>query len=290
MDIAYLKTFLEIYRTRHFGKSAEKLCITQSATSARIKQLEERLGVNLFDRTKHSIEPTPAGHRFHKYAEMTVNGWESARQMLGLPEEYTRILSIGCLPDTWHLFVKNWLDNIRDGMQDTGLNLTIHPEHNVQELILSNVLDAGFVFEPLNIPRLQSVRVASVRLQLFSNVPELSVSEAMSDGYIMVDWGALFKHEHSRAYRDFPTSAINVNYGIMALDLLLATKQQRSAYLPNLMAEKEVTHANLFAVSEAQQFARDLFLVYRENSDSIEQVETLLDILFKLRGTLGATL
>lgn len=41
MDIAHLKTFLEIYRIRHFGKAAEKLFITQSAASARIKILED---------------------------------------------------------------------------------------------------------------------------------------------------------------------------------------------------------------------------------------------------------
>lgn len=282
MDIAHLKTFLEIYRTRHFGKSAEKLCITQSAASARIKQLEERLGVSLFTRSKHSIEPTSAGHRFHKYAEMTVNGWESARQMLGLPEECTRNLSVGCLPDSWHFFVKNWLEGIQKQMPDTGLNLTIHPEHNIQELILSNALDVGFVFEPVNIPKLSSIQVASVQLQLFANCPGLSVHQAMEAGYIMADWGALFKYEHSRTYRDYPTAATNVNYGVMALDLLLATRQQRAAYLPDFMADRSAAPASLFPVQDAIQFEKSLFLVYREDSNSLSLIEELLGVVSKL--------
>ncbi|WP_082881977.1 LysR family transcriptional regulator [Oleiphilus sp. HI0043] len=39
MDIELLRTFLEVKNTRHFGKAAEHLYLTQAAVSARIKQL-----------------------------------------------------------------------------------------------------------------------------------------------------------------------------------------------------------------------------------------------------------
>ncbi|MGH8579235.1 MAG: LysR family transcriptional regulator [Gammaproteobacteria bacterium] len=48
MDTEVLKTFLEVNRTRHFGKAAGNLFITQSAVSARVRQLEEAVGVALF--------------------------------------------------------------------------------------------------------------------------------------------------------------------------------------------------------------------------------------------------
>nr|VUD34356.1 HTH-type transcriptional regulator hdfR [Raoultella sp. NCTC 9187] len=48
MDTELLKTFLEVSRTRHFGRAAEALYLTQSAVSFRIRQLENQLGVNLF--------------------------------------------------------------------------------------------------------------------------------------------------------------------------------------------------------------------------------------------------
>ncbi|STJ14388.1 LysR-family transcriptional regulator (H-NS-dependent flhD regulator) [Escherichia coli] len=48
MDTELLKTFLEVSRTRHFGRAAESLYLTQSAVSFRIRQLENQLGVNLF--------------------------------------------------------------------------------------------------------------------------------------------------------------------------------------------------------------------------------------------------
>ena len=51
MDTELLKTFLEVSRTRHFGRAAEALYLTQSAVSFRIRQLENQLGVNLLPGT-----------------------------------------------------------------------------------------------------------------------------------------------------------------------------------------------------------------------------------------------
>ncbi|PWQ93749.1 LysR family transcriptional regulator [Leucothrix arctica] len=280
MDIAHLKTFLEIYRIRHFGKSAEILCITQSAASARIKLLEERLGVKLFTRDRHAIEPTPAGHRFHKYAEMTVSGWEQARLMIALPERYNNSLSIGYLPDAWHLFLKNWMDDIQRSTPDTALNMTIHAGQNVQELILGSALDIGFVFEPINSPRLTSVKITSLLLQLFSNQPDTLLADAVSDGYIMVDWGARFEYEHSKAFPYFPGASLRTNYGVMALDLMREGK--RSAYLPDQVVGNNVDHQALYLVDGAPTFERHLYAVYRSGSDSLTLIETLIDQIIQL--------
>lgn len=61
MDTELLKTFLEVSRTRHFGRAAESLYLTQSAVSFRIRQLENQLGVNLFTRHRNNIRLTAAG-------------------------------------------------------------------------------------------------------------------------------------------------------------------------------------------------------------------------------------
>ena len=283
MDIAHLKTFLEIYRIRHFGKAAQILCVTQSAASARIKLLEERLGVKLFTRGHNAIEPTPAAHRFHKYAEMTVSGWEQARLMIALPERFNHSLSIGYLPDTWHLFLKDWMDVIQREIPETALNMTIHAGQNVQELILGNALDIGFVFEPINSPRLVSVNITSLILKLFSNQADLSLDEAVGEGYVMVDWGARFEFEHSQAFPHFLGASLRTNYGVMALDLLREGK--RSAYLPDQVVNNNLNGQPLFQVRGAPHFERHLYAVYRSESVSANIIETLLNKIIMLATT-----
>lgn len=73
MDTELLKTFLEVSRTRHFGRAAEALYLTQSAVSFRIRQLENQLGVNLFTRHRNNIRLTSAGDKLLPYAETLMN-------------------------------------------------------------------------------------------------------------------------------------------------------------------------------------------------------------------------
>ena len=69
MDTDLLRTFIEVSKTRHFGRAAETLYLTQSAVSFRIRQLEQQLGVTLFARHRNNIQLTLAGERLYPYAE-----------------------------------------------------------------------------------------------------------------------------------------------------------------------------------------------------------------------------
>lgn len=74
------ENLLEVSRTRHFGRAAESLYLTQSAVSFRIRQLENQLGANLFTRHRNNIRLTPAGERLVPYAEMLLNTWRLAKR------------------------------------------------------------------------------------------------------------------------------------------------------------------------------------------------------------------
>ena len=282
MDIAHLKTFLEIYQIRHFGKAAEKLFITQSAASARIKLLEEQLGVKLFTRDKRLITPTPAGHRFHKYAEIVVFGWEQARQVIALPDEYKQSLSIACMADIWHLFLNHWVVDIQKHHNDLALNLTINQANDISELLVNSALDLGFMFEPARVPALGFQEILTFPIKLFSTSPTATVREALSEDYIMVDWGASFAYEYAQAFEDMPTATIQTNYGIMALDLLKS--RGGAAYLPELAVAtiNQETNLTLHQVKEAPVFERKLYAIFHKNSDVDKQVVEVIQTIKKL--------
>ncbi|HEY6007742.1 MAG TPA: LysR family transcriptional regulator [Geobacteraceae bacterium] len=61
MESGYLRTFFEVVRCGSFSKAADLLFVTQSAVSRRIKQLEERYGRRLIDRSGPVLKPTEAG-------------------------------------------------------------------------------------------------------------------------------------------------------------------------------------------------------------------------------------
>ena len=90
MDIALIRTFLEVAATGSFVNASERLFVTQSAVSLRIQRLEDSLGKQLFQRSKSGAELTPAGREFERYALSLVKIWEEARQQIGVPEGYTK--------------------------------------------------------------------------------------------------------------------------------------------------------------------------------------------------------
>ena len=77
-DAGDLLAFLAVARERNFTRAAAKLGMTQSALSQIIRNLEERLGVRLLNRTTRSVTPTQAGERLFqsvgpKFTEMDAD-------------------------------------------------------------------------------------------------------------------------------------------------------------------------------------------------------------------------
>ncbi|MEB8433766.1 LysR family transcriptional regulator [Cocleimonas sp. KMM 6892] len=277
MDISHLKTFLEIYKTRHFRKSAEKLFITQSAASARIKLLEDRLGVALFTRDKRNIEPTPAAHRFFKYAEMVVTGWDQAKQVVALPDEYELSISIACMADIWHLFLKNWIVEIKDQRPEFAFNLMINQSHDVSDLLINGALDLGFVFEPIQLPSIEAHEVLEFEIKLFSTTPNQTPEQALDKNYIKIDWGVSFEYEYSQEYKDQAISNVRTNYGLMAIDIM--KDNGGAAYLPDLSPLKNDPALPLYEVENAFIFKRKLYALYRKDTEVHENIAEIINTI-----------
>ena len=63
------KYVCEVYRERSFSKAAQNLYISQPSLSARIKKVEEQIGVPLFDRSTSPLQLTEAGRIYIRAAE-----------------------------------------------------------------------------------------------------------------------------------------------------------------------------------------------------------------------------
>eukprot|EP01032_Pedospumella_encystans_P037787 gene37787-42799_t len=64
LDIRQLNYFVAVAEEEHVGRAAERLHISQSPFSRQIAQLEERLGLMLFERSQQRIRLTADGKTF----------------------------------------------------------------------------------------------------------------------------------------------------------------------------------------------------------------------------------
>jgi len=110
-----LTAFEAAARLGGFGPAADELCITPSAVSHRIRQLESMLGEPLFERSPNGVRLNPAGQRyllgvreaFDKLANLHGGrNAEPARLRVGAPPTFARDLLIPALPG----FYRQWPD------------------------------------------------------------------------------------------------------------------------------------------------------------------------------------
>lgn len=81
MDTAVLNAFLAVAQLNSFSQAAEQLHVTQPAVSKRIQQLEQQLGVQLFDRVGRRIVLTEAGRALLPRAQQWLNELDDIRRL-----------------------------------------------------------------------------------------------------------------------------------------------------------------------------------------------------------------
>jgi DNA-binding transcriptional LysR family regulator len=275
LDTTLLQTFLEVARLRHFGKAAEQLFVTQSAVSARVKLLEESLGVALFTRKRNDIQLTPAGNRLLKHAETIVTSWERARQDVGLEPEFAEILALGGVFDLWAVLLRDWVGRLRARYRHIALTVEAQGQEALIRRLADGVLDLVFLFEPPQLPDLTLRQVARVPLVLVSSRPGLDAQEALSHDHVMVDWGISFPATYSLHPPDAPAPSLRLGQATFALDMLLT--RGGSAYLPEQMVADPLASGVLHRVAGALCIERHVYAVTRQDCDRAGLIEEMLE-------------
>ena len=275
MDIATLKTFLELSRTHHFGKTAHALFVTQSAVSARIKQLEDNLGIKLLTRDRNNIQLTPAGMRFLPLAEQIVNTWTIARQTTALEEENQILLSVGAIHGLWDAGLLDSVSLFYRQEEHIALNLEAHSQEHLFRKLRENSIDVGFMYELLPVTEFKAERIGHLELVLVTSYQDNDLKSVLANhNYLYVDWGTEFANTHARHFPDLPPSYFRVNWGRLALSYI--KEYGGSAYLPRQMVKTSLKNKRLFITQEAPVIKRDYYAVYPANSHKQSTIESLI--------------
>lgn len=273
MDIDFLKTYLAVCRTRHFGQAADSLCVSQSTVSARIRLLEERIGAPVFTRERNNIQLTLTGQRLLPYAQSVVTTWNRARQEL-LAEGDTTLLSIGGVPSLWDIRLQSWLHAVCEHVPPLSVNAEVLGGDVLVRRLLDLTLDLGFSYEPSLSAPVQTQQVFSVPLIMVASRPGLSAAQALGEDYIWVDWGASFSTEHARVFEQIPPPRIRLALGRMAKALLL--KRGGAAYLAEATVTQALAQGRLWRVQDAPVITRAAYALYCPSGEKHALIASLL--------------
>lgn len=264
LDLALARTFLAIVDLGNFAKAAERLYVTQSTVSTRIKILEDLLGQSLFVRLKSGTKLTPAGAQFLPFAEKLIQTWEHARMEVGLPEEFRKLLVVGAEFTLWERLLIRWIPWIQSALPDVAVRVGVGSSAHLIQQLMDGLIEVAVTYTPQYRSGLVVERLMEERLVLMASDPDSK--GVPSDDYIYVDWGPEFRLDHMEAYPDRKPPVVSVNYGPLALRHIAVNGG--AAYLPVRMARRYLESGEVHIVKDVPEFSRPVFTVYQEAEDS----------------------
>ena len=276
MDLELLRTFLELNRTRHFGRAAEALFVTQAAVSSRLKSLEDQLGVILFDRSTREMRLTPEGGRLVRHSEKLIAAWRAARQDVSLAEASQQLVIGGSLR-LWDVLLQRWLHDLRRNYPNLAIIAEAQTPDFLTRKLIDGTLDVAILLEPAQLDIMQIQEIATVEFILVSSERGLSVEEALEQNYVFVDWGLSFGLDHRRTFPDASEAITRVTHAKMALEYISLIGG--SAYLPKRMVDKDIELGLLYEVVEAPVFTRQAYATFPIRSPRLELIEESLQLV-----------
>ena len=264
MDLDLLRTFAAVVDTGHFISAAERLNVTQSTVSARIKELEQRLGRTLLLRGKAGATLTPAGQQFLPHATAMLRVWRQALQDVSLPPSVRTVLSVGGQYSLWDRVLLRWMAWMRRTAPEVAIRAEVSRPDELSRLLVEGALDIAVLYTPqarqgLNIEFLLEERLVLAASRKTGMGPGLP-------GYVFVDWGEEFRAEHAAAFADAPVPALAVGLGAVALSFIL--EEGGAAYFPLRMVREHFETRRLYRLENEPEFARPAFVVWQARGEA----------------------
>lgn len=184
MDASDLRVFEAVARLGGMNRAAAELHTVQSNVTARVRQLEERLGAALFERHSRGVVLTEAGRRLLPYAQQIKYLLEDARRAVSDTGTPSGKLVIGSLETTAAMRLSPLLSQYIAIYPQVDLVLRTGTTCELIDHVLGNRVEGGFVCGPVDHPELESEIVFREELVLATAPNAGGVEDLMSGGEI----------------------------------------------------------------------------------------------------------
>ncbi len=165
-DLNDLRIFSAVAEEASISKAAEKLNYVQSNVTTRIRQLEDRLGVSLFNRQSRGVSLTSAGRQLQDYAIRILALAAEAERAVQEREAPAGTLSIGSMETTAAIRLPELLANYHQSFPDVELQVVTGTSEELLARVIAYKLDAALVGGAVEHPELESEQVFQEELVL----------------------------------------------------------------------------------------------------------------------------
>jgi len=256
MQIDQVETFLDLLDTRSFNRTADRIGVTQSTISGRVKALEKALGERLFERGRAGTRPTTAALRFEAHARVLRRAWADAQADVK-PIGAAVMLRIAIQHDLIDNHVADWLAALRSALPDCGFYVDGDYSTQMCRDLENGALDLGVVFTPRPSPDLYFESMGEVTYQMVATTPT-TLAQIEPDNYILPNYAPAFAQTHAVLLPGLSLGNVSSGQAAAVRGLLIALGG--TTYLPTEMAEALTTTATASIVPDAPKITQPVFV------------------------------
>ena len=274
MDFKQIEAFVNVVRYKSFSKAADATFFTQPTISTHIRNLEKELGVKLLDRKSRTVEMTPQGNQFYKYAVEMINARSLAIDAINAGvENLSGILEIQASSIPGVTFLPGLLAGFRNEHDGVQYYVSVSDTQTVVDNISERIGEIGFVGEDVSSSAIECVKVASDRSVLISPLSsgigaEVSLSEVAQHPFIWRETGSATRKSFEKAALEagFEKDAFEVAALVDDMDAIVRSVE---AGLGVAIISEQIASAlgGRVNVSEIKDFneARSFFMIRLKN-------------------------
>lgn len=280
MNINVLKTFLAVDRCSGFNAAAEHMNLTQTAVSARIRQLEEALKTELFIRGPGGTQLSEAGRHFKIYAEQIVRTWDYMNQDMTALFENRVSMRLGVQISIWDELLIDLTVWLEEHHQKIPFMLNFDHWTDMHEAIEQRSLDLAITHEiPLN-GNIQVHTLPPEQMILVADQP-ISFARAADKLFINLELGHEYEKRTQEVFPDRKLHHLILGHAQMGLKYLL--KRGGTGYFPARMVEPFIGNKTLYRVADSPAIEIPCSAIYLAENPAIDNIRELIQGLELIR-------
>jgi DNA-binding transcriptional LysR family regulator len=286
MNYELVETFAILAKTMNVTKTAEKLFLSQSTVSYRLKALEEELGVILVERDrgfKH-IKLTDYGKYFLTIALEWQNINDKIQNFSSSP--FKKTVSIGVVDSVNNYLFSGIYQEIINN--NSNVQLTIKTLHTgeIYDQIDARIIDVGFALNHIILPQIESVKILDEEMVLvtkckdFANLKEIDPNELNSNNQIFINWGEEYLNWHNKYIPHHSSPKLITDSALLSFEILDEDSWLIAPYsVVNTLSKKFSVHLLSFKESAPQ---RTIYMISNKNPlysnrDAISEFKLLIN-------------
>ena len=256
MHLELLETFLDLSETKNFNRTAERLRLTQSTVSSRIRTLEGMLDKQLFIRGKSGTELTASGIRFQQHARALKLHWVDARREIQTIGIFDQFMRGGLASQMYERLLVGWLEWIRQMLPNLAVYVEIDYSDQMIHDVMQGSLDLAVLYSPRHLPDMHYEEIAEERYLMVST-RDVALKEIDKADYIKAFHSIPFSLAHKQLLPELEDVSVTVG-NIGAIEFLLR-QRGGTAYVTHPVAKKLEDEAVARVVSDAPAISHPIY-------------------------------